>query len=141
MKAIIIFLLICGGNSAIGQFSLQPRIGLNENTHVVFAMDIAYAMKGIELAAVIDDVQSTHEAAYFGGRIGYRLYGFMPFIGKSYHYFSNDKTEFTNGTNYWVTNIGIRYEHKSHVFIQAEYMKQYQITIGLRLLPTRTIYE
>lgn len=115
---------------AKSQFSLQPRLGLNENMHAVCALDIAYRVKGAEAALLINDVQHTTEPAFFGYRLSYAIpvhsFNIMPIIGRSFRYMSNDK----RNENYWVWDAGIRVE-KDIAFIQADYVKQFQFTIGL----------
>lgn len=116
---------------AKGQFSLQPRVGLNENKHAIAAMDIAYRTHGAEAALIINDVQNVREPAFFGYRLSYAIpvthdLNVMPIVGRSFRYMSNDKRI----ENYWVWNIGLRVE-KDVVFLQADYVKQFQVTIGV----------
>lgn len=132
MKKIFLLVATCTCLYVQGQFKLQPRVGLNENKHFVFAMDMAYRFKNVEGAVIINDVQSTREAAYFGYRAGYAIplvndIKVMPFAGRSFRYMSNDKLS----ENYWVWNYGVRVE-KDIVFIQAEYVNQFQLTIGAK---------
>lgn len=122
-----------------GQFSLQPRVGMNENKHAVFALDIAYKLGCLEPAVTIDDVQHNTEPAFFNFRIGYRIpvagLTVMPLAGQAYRYMSNDK----QNENYWLFMAGLRLEkhlpcmiENSAVFIQGDYSDQFQVTIGVR---------
>lgn len=121
------------------QFSLQPRVGFNENRHFVFALDVAYRIRGIELAGIINDVQKVSEPAFMGFRLGYAVpvagVEIMPMYGRSFMYVTNDKPS----ENIWVNDFGLRVAthlpgmiEKSQIFLQVNYLTQTQVTLGLK---------
>lgn len=144
MKQVMILTALLIASIAQAQFSLAPRIGLNENTRAVFAGDMAYRVGCIEPAIIGSVVLNQREAAYSGFRVGFiiptkKALKVMFVGGRAYKFQSSDKNEYQEGKNYWCTYFGARVEKhlesmvkNSAVFIQADYLDQAQLTLGIK---------
>jgi len=140
MKKIVLILFVFGKLCAYGQFSseslvhfsLQPRVGVNDEKYIVGGLDNAFQFPHFEYALSL--VMERYEACYFSLRVGYGItigtnIQIMPLVARAYKYVSADKTEYTIGDNYWVWDYGLRFK-RNIFFIQADYLEQFQFTIG-----------
>jgi len=140
MKKLLVILFLFSSAYALGQFgsdapfqfSLQPRIGVNEEKYLIGGLDVAFEYPHFEYALTM--IMDKYEACYFSLRAGYgipvgKTIRIMPLVARAYKYVSSDKTEYTIGDNYWVWSYGLRLQKKIF-FIEADYLEQFQFTIG-----------
>lgn len=120
------------GDESIVHFSLQPRIGMNMEKYLIGGIDNAFQFTHFEYALSL--MMDKYEACYFSLRVGYGInigtsIQVMPLVARAYKYVSSDKTEYTRGANYWVWDCGLRLK-RNKFFIQADYLEQFQFTVG-----------
>ena len=120
------------GPEAVAHFSLQPRVGINDEKYLIGGIDNALQFTHFEYALCL--IMDKYEACYFSLRVGYGIpigtkIQVMPLVARAYKYVSSDKTEYTVGDNYWAWDYGIRFK-KNLFFLQVDYLEQFQFTVG-----------
>src|SRR5436190_4520818 len=115
------------GSESIAHFSLQPRVGVNDEKYIIGGIDNALQFPhfGYALSLIMDK----YEACYFSLRVGYGIaigtnIQVMPLVARAYKYVSSDKTEYTVGDNYWAWDYGIRFK-RNIFFLQVDYLEQF----------------